>query len=564
VPEKDYLIGVLKKVKHSWRNEKGGLTGKFAQTAIDVLHDKTIRFLRVSDYNTKGLLGSDKIKDSDWCDLVKASGSSDKNELAGGSFGIGKFAPFVCSDLRTVFYATKDIEGLQATQGISRLVSFQLHGDSEEESQGIGYYGDPEKNMPMNHCQSFQPGYVRDEPGTDMFIAGFRDFDDWEDSIVTEILDGFLYALHMGTLHVTINDIVLSQETLSNIMETYHDVLPVTTKAYYETLTSEKTKWIINDFKNMGEVRLGLKLMDSDAPRKVAMIRNPWMKIKDQSGISGSIPFAGVLVIVGEELNAFLRKIENPQHTHWEPNRMPNKSQIKSARRVLRQFKDFIRDELNDMIVTDGVEQLDMPGAGDILPFDDASDDGKNKETDLLARKIAQIEVKVIKKIKTKQKSKEEISEQEYEELVRSGVIEEGDDIYVSPRGTGHGSETGSSTETPTGSEAGSAKARRVYTVKPQNLRLVSIDKHRNKYGILFALDDAYESIDFVLHKLDEQGGKEKVNILEANSVDGPLNVKENRILGYQPGGYGLQRVDLVVEETEYFTAEVVVLGTKK
>ena len=57
--------------------------------------------------------------------LTKSSGSSDKKGPAGGSFGIGKFAPFACSDLFTVFYNTYDIEDECAYQGVSRLVTFE-------------------------------------------------------------------------------------------------------------------------------------------------------------------------------------------------------------------------------------------------------------------------------------------------------------------------------------------------------------------------------------------------------------------------------------------------------
>jgi len=51
-----------------------------------------INILKISDYSTIGLRGSDRIKGSDWANLIKAVGSSDKAGGAGGSFGIGKHA----------------------------------------------------------------------------------------------------------------------------------------------------------------------------------------------------------------------------------------------------------------------------------------------------------------------------------------------------------------------------------------------------------------------------------------------------------------------------------------
>ena len=69
-------------------------------------------------------------------DLTKSSGASDKSGSHGGSFGIGKFAPYACSSLRTVFYSTSDKDGLCASQGVSRLTSFK--NKKNEITQGTG------------------------------------------------------------------------------------------------------------------------------------------------------------------------------------------------------------------------------------------------------------------------------------------------------------------------------------------------------------------------------------------------------------------------------------------
>ena len=60
---------------------------------MTICNSETIRVLRISDYNTTGLLGSDKIKNSPCQDLVKSSGVLNKSGELGGSFGIGKSNP---------------------------------------------------------------------------------------------------------------------------------------------------------------------------------------------------------------------------------------------------------------------------------------------------------------------------------------------------------------------------------------------------------------------------------------------------------------------------------------
>ena len=58
--------------------------------------------LRISDFNTSGLLGSKEEINTDWTNLTKSSGASDKKGTAGGSYGIGKYAPFACSDFAQI------------------------------------------------------------------------------------------------------------------------------------------------------------------------------------------------------------------------------------------------------------------------------------------------------------------------------------------------------------------------------------------------------------------------------------------------------------------------------
>ena len=126
---------------------------KFFRNCLDVLDSQNIIFLRISDFNTTGLTGSNKHYNTNWINLVKGSGSSDKGEQAGGSFGIGKSAPFVCSSLRTVFYSTLDIEGLKAAQGILDLylLNWKINLTS-----GTGDYGEENKLQPIRDCISLQ------------------------------------------------------------------------------------------------------------------------------------------------------------------------------------------------------------------------------------------------------------------------------------------------------------------------------------------------------------------------------------------------------------------------
>ena len=77
----------------------------FFSGAKKLLQAKTIPILKISDFNTTGVTGSDKDKEGNWFNLVRSSGSSSKGGSAGGSFGIGKHAPFAASSLQTVLFS---------------------------------------------------------------------------------------------------------------------------------------------------------------------------------------------------------------------------------------------------------------------------------------------------------------------------------------------------------------------------------------------------------------------------------------------------------------------------
>ena len=130
IPGKDALADAYEKCCVFWKDNYS--TKVFFQNARKQITKENCSILRISDFNTTGLTGSDKEVNSDWINLTKSSGVSDKRTTAGGSYGIGKFAPFACSDLATVFYSTYDLYGKKASQGVSRLVTF-----TREDNQNI-------------------------------------------------------------------------------------------------------------------------------------------------------------------------------------------------------------------------------------------------------------------------------------------------------------------------------------------------------------------------------------------------------------------------------------------
>ena len=109
-----------------WKSQNNPKADKFYAAAKAIIESDKITILRISDHNTWGLSGADQPDNTNmpWTALVMSEGASSKDGTGGGSFGIGKFAAFANSKIRTVFYSTLDSTGKQASQGLSILASF--------------------------------------------------------------------------------------------------------------------------------------------------------------------------------------------------------------------------------------------------------------------------------------------------------------------------------------------------------------------------------------------------------------------------------------------------------
>ena len=107
----------------------------FCENALKTLSRDSIKMMKISDFNTSGVLGSndlDNIK-SQWRALIYDEGNSQKDsKQAAGSFGLGKNAPFALSGINTVFYTTRDKDGLYAFEGVAKLHTSYINGQKYE------------------------------------------------------------------------------------------------------------------------------------------------------------------------------------------------------------------------------------------------------------------------------------------------------------------------------------------------------------------------------------------------------------------------------------------------
>ncbi|MFB5762929.1 hypothetical protein [Paenibacillus medicaginis] len=360
-PAKDTFIHVLRQSLDYWKDN--AKTASFFEQALNVMKQDTITFLKISDYNTTGLTGADQGHQGGWHNLIKSVGSSNKDSTAGGSFGIGKHAPFACSNLRTVFYSTKDVSGIEAFQGVAKLVTH--HNSQGEPTQGTGYYGRIERNDPVLN-QEINAFFRREEVGTDIFIAGFNAEEDWEKKVIRSVLESFFVAIIDQKLIVKVGEIEINAETLPGILEQHtKNEADYLSYQYYEAYTLSNTKkFVVNNFEGLGEIRMYI-LPSKDAPKRVAMVRSTGMKIFDKGSFRNPLRFSGVLIAEGDEINDFLRKIEPPTHTAWEAERHDDPDYAKA---VIKKLYAWVNEQVRSISHGDTVEELDVEGLSEYLP----------------------------------------------------------------------------------------------------------------------------------------------------------------------------------------------------
>lgn len=406
----------IRKCKNSNRDEPDAY--KFFDKAEDVLSQSKISILRISDHKTKGLEGTDTCaKGTSWSRLVKESGSSNKSQGSGGSFGIGKAAAFACSDLRAVFYSSKDIKGLVSNFGVAKLVSFENEFPGDW-TTGIGYYSENEKFLAINELAEFDINYKRFDSGTDIYVLGMHQTDDFKNEFIKAVLLDFLVSLVNKKLVVRIQNEIIDSTTLPKYMSKlnpYEDEAIKDLLEYYNILSSHnpKVKIIKLDSTKYGK-RFGFKdgectlyLKEGEGlNHKIMITRRAGMRILEHR-INGSIDFTGVLVIEGDNMNETFKKMEVPSHDNWEPGRV--RGEEKKYEKILSGLKKYLRETVIDTFGKITTDTMDALGASDFLPDTLMGKEEEKLKKDEMSTRINSLEEKTIEPSQEKSKNKDTI-----------------------------------------------------------------------------------------------------------------------------------------------------------
>ena len=378
--------GKIEKASIFWKDEKDETD--FIGVVKKALKKKKIPFLKISDFNTTGLPGNDNDVSSPWCGLIRSKGNSTKGDGGGGSFGIGKGAPFTVSDLKMIFYYTCTGQGKFRFQGKTEIVS---HEEKKNIKTGTGFYG-KEDSSSIDDFNSIPAVFRRENVklGLDIFIAGFRKDKDWKDRLIISVLKNFWYAIYLKELVVKVSNTTINKNSLASLLSKYFsgndkqnaEEPKGNPLAYYNTVINGEQ--INFSTKDLGELNFYFQKSDTLINR-IAIMRKPHMVIMAKSfRFPGK--FSGVLICDDEKGNQILRQMEPPTH-----NRLEGENYGRGGKKILNELYDKLREILKEKQNIKSSGRLEIPELYKYLPSsleDDSisnstSGEGTGQETNL-------------------------------------------------------------------------------------------------------------------------------------------------------------------------------------
>ncbi len=340
VDPKDLGAQGLKKHLLSCRQvmqEKGQSVGASAYAkSLKILRKSSVPALAILDRNTTGLTGSK------WDSLIFEEGipAKESEGVSGGSFGIGKNAPYNAAELHAVIYSTlysNNREGRVAKMaGRAVLVSHPCSKDGTM-LQNIGFLTDSDGEAVWGQDIP-QPFRLR-HTGTGLWILGFRPGTGWQANAIKATVDNFFPAIHHRKLVVHIRDapdvepVTIRHDTIEELFDTG---TRKSDSLYFFRAIRQVAVGTTNPTGILGSLDVYV-CQDEQAPNRVAYVNRRGMLITATKERRKSNPFhpargastgwsnyAAVIIAANDATDRQIRKMENPAHDEISVGRLPH------------------------------------------------------------------------------------------------------------------------------------------------------------------------------------------------------------------------------------------------
>ena len=348
------------------------------QRALKVLQSDTIPALRIQDTATTGLTGAN------WEALVSSQGAVRKNVnngAPGGSFGVGKNAAFLFSNIHAIIYSTRYAnrrEGaVQKMVGRAQLMSHPK-GDRLDHHQPNGWL-DVDRSPLMGRNI---PRQLRlSEPGTAIFILGWQpDNSSWPQEIALRAAQNFFSAIHWRLLRILVSDdveqhSVVDHRTVEHILTTADAPNAKRFLNYYYAVCNQPETAVRAD----ATATFTAYIQQGCGPNRTALVTGNGMFVTDATSLAYN-PFhvrhkstwpdhAVVVCPADETTDRWIRDMENPSHDSVSPDQLKVPDARKQATELFQSARRQLRNILGDMagLAAPG-ETVNVVELADILP----------------------------------------------------------------------------------------------------------------------------------------------------------------------------------------------------
>lgn len=359
----------------------------------DNLYAEHLGYVRISDFNTKGMAYKEGKTDSPFYTFVRSAGVSAKDDTtAGGSFGFGKAAYYLLSPISTIIVSTCTDKFEKYFEGATSLCTHLYEGCKKV---AFGYYDD-RNGKPICDETDIPARFRRSEPGTDINILGFnlKYTDEAVKEMTEAVLRNFWMAILNGKLVVDINGTVhIDKHTIADLMEeTFEELDDNTRKAgYYNPRPYFDAVRLANTSKKYLLYETALSLLghvcffvskSKRATDKISYLRANQMLIYSKR-TKTNYGMYGVFFCDSDKGNEILVNLENPAHDEWKPNNWREGTRVNGKGRVaMQEMDDFINKSLNKTFALNEKLAVNIKGLEDFLYIPTSQEEDEDIETD--------------------------------------------------------------------------------------------------------------------------------------------------------------------------------------
>jgi len=484
-----------------------------------------IPVLKISDFNTTGLTGVEKLddKESCWYGLVKSFSSTNKSDGSSGSQGVGKFATYTFTKLRTVLYSTYTEDGHRGFQGKTILITFR--DEQGQKRVNKARFGKPvqEDVLPITTESELPEVYHRDKPGTDIYIVGFEKDDDWLQQMAMSVIEFFFYAIYKGTLEVDLQDdadnIHIDKSNLGKQIDEYDEYynnsdyvndenFQYTVPIYWKAITddSKNSYHVCDTFKYnnkpMGNYELYLLMGPDVSDRRILEMRKAGMKIREDTKFRIPPTFSGIFIATGEgakslspddNISSFLRMCENPSHDAWSA---ANYSEQKTkAKGIINRIHTIITDFIKSKMPEATEDEVKAYGINELLISQGEGNEENEKDDAFLLANPKPVEIGLGTAGSTKTK-----------------------DLSRKSNGRGKNTSGKKKKKTQTGQKRNNKHGNKKKSVAPVTLESVKtpFDESRGVYRLIFTSPVDVKNLHLSIDSVGDDGNSESADITEA------------------------------------------------